>query len=313
MQFPLSFKWEKCADLPYDVSSFYHSSILNGKVYISSDGVVLEYSPETNTWKDLPSPIQYHRAVLLNGQLTLVGGIMRSPEVYSRVIRVWDNEVKQWTETTSYPPLPVGRDGLGCASYEHYLIVAGGSVTEQFLNSKSVDILDTQVGQWYKAPPMPHGGHHLQSIIIGQSLYINPVFSGVASACKSVFRVSLPTLVSHAIEGKSHDSSIWEKLPDVPHYATTLFSVGNMLLAAGGRSSGNVKSVLSRGNIKPSADVRLYNPHTKEWVKVAELPEAVCECICTMLPSGRLLVAGGSSSLLKNVLSVYTADVSIVY
>ena len=278
-------------------------------MYISSNNVVLEYSPETDTWKKLPPPIQDHGAVLLNGQLALVGGTN-----YSRLIIVWDSELEQWTEMTSYPPLPIGREASGCASYEHYLIVAGGVVsTEQFLSSKSVDILDTQVGQWYKAPPMPHGCQNIQSIIIGQSLYINPIYSGFLSACKSIFRVSLPTLVSHTIQGKSQDSSIWERLPDVPHYGTTLFSVGNMLLAAGGCSSGNIKSVLLRGNIKPSADIKLYNPSTKEWVKVAELPEAVSECICTMLPSGRLLVAGGASSVLKCVYSVYTADVSIVY
>ena len=314
MQFiPLSFKWEKCADLPFDVDSFHNSSILNGKVYISSDDIVIEYSPETDTWKDLLSPVHYHGAVLLNGQLALVGGTMSPPFDYSKVIRVWDSKVEQWTETTSYPPLPVGRYFSSCALYEHYLIVAGGTTsTKQFVTSKSVDILDTQDKKWYKAPPMPYHGHHLQSIIIGQSLYINPLYSGVGSSSKSVFRVSLPTLVSHAIEGKSQDSSVWERLPDVPYYATTLFSVGNMLLAAGGRSSGIFRSVLSIGNVNPSADIHLYNPHTKEWVKVAELPEAVSQCICTTLPSGRLLVAGGSSSVLKRLLSVYTANVSIL-
>ena len=272
--------------------------------------MVFKYSPENDTWKELLSPVD-HGAVLLNGQVALAGRME-----YSRVIRMWDNELEELTEerkSDSYPPLPVGREAFGCALYQHYLIVAGGRVsTEPLVSSKSVDILDTQDKKWYKAPPMPHGGQHLQSIIIGQSLYFNVIFSGMSSSCKSVFRVSLPTLVSHAIEGKSQDSSIWERLPDVPHYGTTLFSVGNMLLAAGGRSSGVVRSMLSIGNVNPSADINLYNPHTKEWVKVAELPEAVSQCICTTLPSGRLLVAGGSSSVLKRLLSVYTANVSIL-
>ncbi len=58
---------------------------------------------------------------------------------------------------------------------------------------------------------------------------------------KSLLRVSLPTLISHTLQGRNRDTSIWEKMPDVPFYVTTLFSIGNMLLTAGGTPGGSVK------------------------------------------------------------------------
>ena len=64
----------------------------------------------------------------LNGKLTLVGGVMSESGEYSRVIRVWDGDSKQWIEP--YPRMPMGRTDPGCACYQHYLIVAGGDTNK---------------------------------------------------------------------------------------------------------------------------------------------------------------------------------------
>ena len=73
----------------------------------------------------------------------------------------------------------------------------------------------------------------IQSVIIGTNLYFLLKSQHLVSASKHLLRVSLPILISHTLEGKN-DTSIWEKMPDVPLYETTLFSIGNMLLMAGG-------------------------------------------------------------------------------
>ena len=221
--------------------------------------------------------------LLLNDKITLIVSGLKSGEIY-----VWDGEMQQWTKP--YPLIPMAYQGPGCASYQHYLIVAerepptGSEITR-------VQILDTSSGQWYKATPMHHNGpmpYNVQSVIIGKTLYL--------SYSKSILSVSLPTLISRAIQENYYDMSIWKKLPNVPFYDTTLFSIGNMLLTAGG--SGGLVSVLldvmHLKSIKPSADIYLLNPHNNQWVKVGELPAARWGCACTVLPSGKLLVAGGS-------------------
>ena len=88
---------------------------------------ILEYTPETDTWVELPTPTEFHGMVSLNGKLTLVGGCNGKESTTAlRVIRVWDSDSKQWTEP--YPPMTMGRKWPGCASYQHYLIIAGGDV-----------------------------------------------------------------------------------------------------------------------------------------------------------------------------------------
>ena len=108
----------------------------------------------------------------------------------------------------------------------------------------------------------------------------------------------------------------WEKLPDVPFYRTTLFSIGNMLLTAGGGYGRSVSLVLTAMYImkrdRPSADIHLFNPHMNQWLKMGELPESRMSCTCTVLPSGKLLVAGEGVVRVnaeKLLSTVYTATI----
>ena len=309
--FPLTFKWEKRNNLPYSANAE-HSCIVNGKVYINiSGGNIFEYTPETDTWVELPTPITQHGMLSLNGKLTLVGGVRNESTDSLCSIRVWDSNSKQWTEP--YPPMPMGRKELGCASYKHYLIVAGGDIEGKLQSTTAVEILDTRSGQWFKAPPMTYNGKDVQLTIIGQSLYVLFIFRGIATLSKSLLRVSLPTLISHAQQGKNRDTSIWEKMPDVPLYFTTLFSIGNMLLTAGGSLSGTVGVLLSVMHVKKdiiSADIHLFNPHINQWLKIGDLPEPRRTCACYVLPSGKLLMAGGESSNSSLLSTVYTATIA---
>ena len=313
LQFPLSFKWEKRKDLPYELTCN-QSIVINGKVYVSDPvGDLFEYTRETDQWEDLPTPTVQYGFVSLNGKLALVSGIKGGIDKYSRTIYVWDGEIQQWTEP--YPPLPAAQQWPGCACYQHYLIVAGGMMETKVNSCKSVDVLDTKSGQWYKAPLMPYTGREIRSVVVGQTLYLLNRFQGIATASKAIVRVSLPTLITHAIQGKNQDSSIWEKLPDVPHYDSTLFSIGRMLLVAGGSSGGTAKT-LFKGS-KGVADIHLFNPHINVWMKIAELPEARFSPACIMLPSGELLVAGGGCEAKLTgatfLSSVYTATISGYY
>ena len=93
-----------------------------------------------------------------------------------------------------------------------------------------------------------------------------------------------------------------------------------MLLTAGGSHGGTVSMMLSAVHVKDakvSADIHLFNPHTNQWLKIGELPEPRSACACTVLPSGKLLVAAGLSVVRlsdKSALStVYTATISGSY
>jgi hypothetical protein len=300
--------------------------IVNGKVYISTSDYenpgLLEYNPDTDTWVTLSTPTQGYGMVCLNGKLTLVGGRTSESTSYYPIIgtskiQVWDMDSKQWIEP--YPPMTIERAKVKCASYLHYLIIADGKVNFDEVTI-SIELLDTKSGQWYKAPSMPL---YEASILpfIGIDIQSMIMIGGIL--CISYFRrtigdltpllpdskykpctVSLPTLISHTLQGKHHDTSIWEKIPEVPYKHTTLFSIGNMLLTAGGDCGGIF-------TYKPSADIHLFNPHMNKWLKVGELPEPRSSCACTVLPSGKLLVAGQDKSGVLN--TIYTATIAGSY
>ena len=285
---------------------------VDGKVYISDyqRPGILEYTPETDTWEDLPTPTRAHGMVSHNGKLTLVGGLTNESS-YSSKIRVWDSDSKQWTEP--YPPMTSEQIKMECASYLHYLIIAGGKKTA-FEITRSVEILDTKSGLWFEVPTLLYNTRrYITSMtMIGESLcasFTHPdPFKRIMGTKDQLWKVSLPTLISHILQGKDHDTSIWEKIPERIGMikCRTVFSIGNMLLTVGGYSEGFFAP-------RPYADIYLFNPHTNEWVKIGELPEPRYSCACTLLPSGKLLVAGGQGDYNSLLPTVYTATISGSY
>ena len=105
--------------------------------------------PDTDTWVTLPTPTRQHGIVSHNGKLTLVGGILKDSWPIGGItseIHVWNSDKKRWTEP--YPSTPMQWKGVSCASYLHYLIVAGGITYKingvELTSTDSVQILDTK-------------------------------------------------------------------------------------------------------------------------------------------------------------------------
>ena len=157
------------------------------------------------------------------------GGLSTSESrdrIYYTQILVLDNDSQQWT--APYPLMPVGQRQMGCASYLHYLIIAGGNTSEKFKLIASVDTLETKSEQWFKAPPMPYSGSLIWSVIPGNwdKLILNFFLlksQHLVSASKHLLRISLPILISHTLEGKN-DTSIWRRC-QMCHSTRQLYSL----------------------------------------------------------------------------------------
>jgi hypothetical protein len=291
--------------------------VVEGLVYCRSKDAVCRYDPATGTWIALPDvPVTLFSITSLNGQLVAVGGLDGGSRITTKAktIYAWngDSTSWKWTALPGNPSLLSGVSRPGCGSYEHYLIVAGGYGSRLF--SSSVAILDTKEGIWYSASPLPETGDIVGTVTIGKNLYLLFSQKGLVKPTRVILAASMKTLTTQAKSGKNEGSSIWKKLPDIPDCVMTgIFSIGkNMLLTitVGEGLFQGIIDVLPR--YVASADIHIFNPYTKQWMKVGELPEVMVRCACTMLPSGRLLVAGGSTGVrigLKLVSSVYTAKI----
>ena len=313
LYFPLSFRWTSKNNTPRDVYPGV-AVVLDNLVYCRTPDRVCQYNPVTDTWTVLPEiPMSSFITTVLDGQLIVVGGIDKGSKVRPvpvDIIMAWDSSSQQWIQP--YPPLPTALFRFGCNGYKHYLIISGG-VNASGTSTSAVYILDTHAQQWYEAPPLPFEGNTARTVIIGETLYITLLTHGMITSSKSITSVSLPALIASAISDKSHhDLTIWTALPDLPFYVSTLFSIGKMLVTIGGRLEGSPSSVFERMKLKSSklcAHIHVFNPRSNQWVKVGELPETVFDCACIMLPSGKLLVAGGKTDTDERSHSVYVASI----
>lgn len=307
LEFPISFEWERQRDKPTMGISFdCNTVVLNGEVYLegSDPYVIHQYSPTSDTWADFKKPMILTCGIAaLNSKLILVGG---------DGVVTWDSEAQEWIYSYTSPPTKRSASAVVC--YKNYLIIAGGYLDDKLIQSTtSVEVLDTDSGEWYRAPPMPYNGNTITAVVIGQHLYLHFGVRGSLTMSKSILKVCLPTLISHTLAGKNRDTSIWEKLPDVPFYNSELFSIGSMLLSAGGTPTGTAGVYMSAMKIqsyKVVSDICLFNPFTNQWVKVGDLPEPRFYCKCVAYSPVNLLLVGGDVGLKKSTSAVYTATIS---
>ncbi len=260
--------------------------VLNGKVYVGGgsagrvEGFIIQvYTPERDGWSRLPKcPVEWFAMAVVNQQLVVVGGKNRDNRLQSTVL-VWDSPSQQWT--SPYPNIPTARHAAAAVGYQHFLVVVGGwGGGGSYLTT--VEILNTSTKRWYAAARLPVGCYDLTPALVGDTFYLLGGFSGSTSANKQLFSTSLPALVSHATSTPPAPPPTWE-VADAELKFSTAVSLHNSLLAVGGKDDRD----------RRSSAVRLYNPQTKRWTKVGDVPAALSQCSCAVLSSGELVVLGG--------------------
>ena len=105
---------------------------------------------------------------------------------------------------------------------------------------------------------------------------------GTCYATTVVYKVNLNELITEAVSKKATPTP-WQVISDTPLKHSSPLSVGGSLLAVGGLDD--------RRHLISS--IHLYQPDTRRWVKVEDLPTACYSCTCSVLPSGVVIVAGG--------------------
>ena len=267
-------------------------AVVNNKVYIggrnaSSDKerqTVIVYDPQHDSYDTLPPyTYPYFSMAVVNNQLVLVGGVKvveRTGKVTNQ-LGVWNG---QWTHPL--PPMPTARSSASVVAHNNrWLVVMGGYGDGGALSC--VEILDTSESrQWYRATPLPHRCYYVLPVTIGNMCYL---LGGITtgSVSKKVLSVCLDSLITQAVSqpaGASAPptSSPWQALSNTPLDWSTALSFNGALLAVG-------------GSLSSSKDIYHYQPSSKSWIKAGELPTGRGDCTCTVLPSGEVFVAGGSS------------------
>ena len=267
--------------MPLDMSGRIQAVVIGDNVYVGgggssqNPGTVMVYSVQTGSWRTLPShETKWSGMASVSNQLVLVGGVSMSTDKVTNVLVVWDERSQTWTHP--FPVMPSARHSPSVISYQKWLVVAGGW-NEKGSRSNEVELLDTSSGQWYEGSPLPTACSSMSSAINGNMWYLSGGYSSQGQANKHVFSVCLDELISQAVsQSASSTSSPWQTLPEAPLADSTVLILNGALLTVGGWDS---------------SSIHLYQPGSRSWVKVGDLPQPLWLCACTVLPNGEMFVA----------------------
>ena len=276
--------------MPIKMDASVQSVVIGDTVYVGG-GSALRFRDlctvmklEQDQWTKLPEyTAKWFAMTSLANRLVLVGG--QDPRNNKRTNQLAVFESGEWTHP--YPPMNIARNSSTAVSFNNHIIVAGGcDYKERTLSS--VEMLDVASRRWYIAQSLPNPRSELKSTLIGNTLYLMGGNDHTGMPTKTVYHVDLDELIAKAL---SHQDTptLWQTLQEVPLVWSAPLSIGRSLLAVGGRDDLD----------NPSSSIHLYQPDTRRWVKVGDLPTARCRCTCSVLPSGEVIVAGGQPKLFE--------------
>ena len=267
-------------------------------VYCNSSGSskVHAYDLETDTWWMLPecASTDFGLAVI-EGVLTTVGGQFGKRLLNS--LMSFYKQRKAWQER--FPEMPTKRSHPSVLYKNKILVVAGGQV-DQLLGSnyrnnlslRTVELLKTNLKQWFTASSLPYAVTHMSAAICGEDIYLLGGGDSIGRSTLNAYTCLLSELVASCKEKRSVCSTeVWHPIADSPLHLTTCASLGSRLVAVGGR------------NQKKRANyfVYIYDKEDDSWSEIGDVFWARYKCLLVGLPEDRLMLVGGLSGKSANL------------
>ena len=278
--------------MPFGRSNGPNTVVIKGDVYIGGGlasspeeaQIVCVYNPHSDSWSQLPpyGYMDFRLAVISKNKLVAVGGQDVKTFKVTNKLAVWDEQQQQWV--FSLPVMNTACFSPAVATYNQWLLVAGGGGEQDRLSR--VEVMNVSSEQWFQVTSLPVALNRMTSIMIGNMWYLMGGCTIQPSICKSVMSVCVEHLISEAISQSagtnSSTSSRWNSLPDTPVGLSTALAFQGALLAVGGGDY-----------LTTTATIYLYQPSASKWILVGIMPTARLTPICTVLPNGHIMIAGG--------------------
>ena len=290
-------QWTECKKLPVGMESA-QAVWLGDSLYVGGGYSVSEserydarlyiFTPASDTWSKLDTPVYKFALITYRSQLVMVGGreYIGEWELGPVTNKLWTlTGHDQWRET--FPPMPTKRYSASAVEFAHNLFVAGGAD----FNGRIIDIVEVQSGHhWAEVQCLPKPSYDMKSTVLNGHWYL---IGGVRQG-EEVYYASLDLLAANQIPLPS----VWKRLPDVPYDHSNAVVIGNRLITVGGRY------------LSKSLSIHAYSPHTQSWLLVGNMPVELGSTCTTVLPTGELMVIGGSSDTSMEESCVYKTSLN---
>ena len=242
------------------------------------------YTPTTDIWVVMSTPVYWFALIVYHSQLVLVGGVPVTNKLWTL------SQHDQWRETL--PPMTTERHSASAVEYADNILVAGGRDDINHV----IDIVEVYNGHhWAKARCLPKPCWLMKSTVLNGHWYL----MGGWEQRKEGYYASLDSLVASSQCSEKPLLSVWKRLTDVPHEHSSPAVFGNRLIAVGG---GGLHS--------PSSSIHAYSPHTQSWLHVGDMPVELCQTCTAVLTTGELMVIGGRIEAYQLQSCVYQASLN---
>ena len=257
---------------------------------VESALLVQVYDIYTGTWSTLPpSPVCYSETAVINGLLTLIGGVDASTEKITNEVWSWHEDKKEWRKTI--PPMPTGRSGFGVVHLGNVVTVLGGGIDDKTVLD-TVDILNTATLQWTTSHslklPIPMWG--MSTATCDGHVYIACGMDRHYRSIEQVFKLPLSVLDQAVAEQQVQDNPPqcqWTEVEETPFYLLGLLPTSHHPLVVGGHdSSPNSSSIIS-----------VLDSSLNKWSNVGHCSVACCmPCLLSVSCSAFIVIGGCTDS-----------------
>ena len=230
---------------------------------------VYSYQWSTEKWEELPPcPNSNSGLVIINGQLTAVGG----RGWWFSTNKLFTFRQRQWIE--EYPPMNTARSETTAVSSSdgEYIIVIGGRWTA------TVELFQVSSRRWHQLKDLPQPLYRPSATLCGNQLHVigtdgngySCSLQALLSSDRPITSQSIPHLIS------------WTSLPRLPVEDSTAATLSGQLVIIGGYVGATVKSIHQLVN--------------RQWVDIGSMPCVRRHCLVVTPSPDKMMIVGGWGS-----------------
>ena len=230
---------------------------------------VYSYQWSTEKWEELPPcPKRLSGLVIINGQLTAVGGWDGS----GHTNKLFTFRQSQWIE--EYPPMNTARSETTAVSSSdgEYIIVIGGRADHP---TATVELFQVSSRRWHQLKDLPQPLSDLSATICGNQLHVigydGNGYSCSLQALLSSDRPITPQSIPHLIS--------WTSLPPLPVTYSTAATLSGQLVIIGGGWPRSVETIH-----------QLFNG---QWVEIGSMSCGRWLCLVVSPSPDKMMIVGG--------------------
>ena len=241
--------------------------------------LVYRYQLNTEKWEKLcPSPYRYSGLVIIDGELTAVGGEDISYGVYRYTNKLFTLRQGRWVE--HYLPMntALSETSVVSTSDGKYIVVIGGYVGGDW--TATVELFHVRSRRWYELTNLPQDLTRPSATICDNQLY-------VIGSDDTGYSCSLQALLSsdQPITSQSISNILtWTSLPQLPLEWSTAATLCGQLVTVGG-----MRGVSPVNSIHQLLD--------GQWVKIGSMSSCREMCLVVTPSPDKMMIVGAGDSV----------------